>query len=94
MFVSASPDDAGTVIVPVETPGRLRIAGLPPGFGPMCTCSTSTAGGWWPASASSGWAGRPMPWTSGVAAAATVGLVRWGRLYAGDPLDDLDRRRP
>ena len=32
MFVSASPDDAGTVIVPVETPGRLRIAGLPTGF--------------------------------------------------------------
>jgi predicted RNase H-like nuclease (RuvC/YqgF family) len=32
VFVSPSAEDAGTVIVPVSTPGRLRIAGLPPGF--------------------------------------------------------------
>ncbi len=32
VFVSGSPDDAGTVIVPVETPGRIRVVGLPPGL--------------------------------------------------------------
>jgi protein-tyrosine phosphatase len=32
VFFSGSPDDAGTVIVPVSQPGRVRVAGLPEGF--------------------------------------------------------------
>jgi protein-tyrosine phosphatase len=32
VFFSGSPDDAGTVIVPVTVPGGVRVAGLPEGF--------------------------------------------------------------
>ena len=47
VFVSAAPDDAGTVIVPVDGPrAACGCSGCRRGSGPTCTCSTSTAASW------------------------------------------------
>ena len=90
VFVSASPDDAGTVIVPVETPGRLRIAGLPTGF--RAYVHVLDLDGRWVV------AGERLIRLSRTCNAVDLGghrvgdgrSVRWGRLFAGDPIDDLD----
>ena len=90
VFVSASADDAGTVIVPVETPGRLRIAGLPTGF--RAYVHVLDLDGRWAV------AGERLVRLTGHAHAVDLGgrpaaggrTVRWGRLFASDPLDDLD----
>jgi len=90
VFVSGSPDDAGTVIVAVETPGRLRIAGLPIGF--RAYVHVLDLDGSWVV------AGERLIRLSRTGKVVDLGghrrgdgrVVRWGRLFAGDPIDDLD----
>jgi len=90
VFVSASPDDAGTVIVPVETPGRVRVVGLPAGF--RAFVHVLDLDGTWVV------AGQrliPLGRTSKVVdlgghRTADGRVVRWGQVFAGDPIDDLD----
>ena len=90
VFVSGSPDDAGTVIVPVVSPGRLRVAGLPTGF--RAYVHVLDLDGEWTV------AGERLVSLGRAAHAVDLGghrtedgrAVGWGRLYAGDPIDDLD----
>ena len=90
MFVSGSPDDAGTVIVPVETPGRLRIAGLPTGF--RAYVHVLDLDGRWVV------AGERLIRLGRTCNAVDLGghateddrVTGWGRLFVGDPIDDLD----
>jgi len=96
VFVSADPDDAGTVIVPVTVPGGVRVLGLPEGFrayvhvldldgrfvvGAERLIRLGRAGH---AVDLGGRAAGPDPDT------AVERVTGWGRLYAGDPIDDLD----
>ena len=90
VFVSASPDDAGTVIVPVESPGRVRVVGLPAGF--RAFVHVLDLDGTWVV------AGQrliPLGRTSKVVdlgghRTADGHVVRWGQVFAGDPIDGLD----
>jgi hypothetical protein len=90
VFVSADPDDAGTVIVPVTVPGGVRVLGLPEGFrayvhvldldgrfvvGAERLIRLGRAGH------AVDLGGRPAPDDQ---------VTGWGRLYAGDPIDELD----
>jgi len=89
VFFSGSPDDAGTVIVPVETPGRLRVAGLPAGY-PIYVHVLDLDGRFVVA------ADRIIP-VGGTRNLRDLGgyrghdgrAVRWGRLYRSDSLDEV-----
>lgn len=90
VFVSGSPDDAGTVIVPVESPGRLRIAGLPTGFRAYVHV-LDLDGRWAVAGERLIRLGRACNVVDlGGHLVADGRWVRWGRLFAGDPIDALD----
>jgi hypothetical protein len=90
VFVSADPDDAGTVIVPVTVPGGVRVLGLPVGF--RAYVHVLDLDGRFVVGAERltrlGRAGHAVD--LGGRAAGPDHVTGWGRLYAGDPIDDLD----
>ncbi|MGZ4683454.1 MAG: hypothetical protein ACXV8G_13420, partial [Acidimicrobiales bacterium] len=90
VFVSATPDDAGTVIVPVTVPGGVRVLGLPEGF--RAYVHVLDLDGRFVVGAERlirlGRAGHAVDLGGHPAGAEHV--TGWGRLYAGDPIDDLD----
>ncbi len=90
VFVSADPDDAGTVIVPVTVAGGVRILGLPEGF--RAYVHVLDLDGRFVVGAERlirlGRAGHAVD--LGGRPAGPDQVTGWGRLYAGDPIDDLD----
>lgn len=90
VFVSADPDDAGTVIVPVTVPGGVRVLGLPEGF--RAYVHVLDLDGTFVVGAERlirlGQAGHAVD--LGGRPAGPDHVTAWGRLYAGDPIDDLD----